>query len=339
MDPHEVIVAGTLEEGLEELARIMPDVALLDMNLPDSDGLETVRRLRAASEAVPIVVLTGTDDLKIAVSALREGADDYIAKMEMLREGALLRPIRYALERRRVLNELHFAVRARAELLAIVSHDVRNHLSTIDLGVRLIRGGPVPDAFHRPLAAIARASATSLRLLDDLVDLAAVERGGLAVSVTDIDVAPIVRESYDAFSSSAEQKSLRLELDVVDTVLAARGDAVRITQVLGNLIGNALKFTPSGGVVTVRARGTPDEVTLSVVDTGPGIPKEERARIFERFFRGSKPSGKGVGLGLAIARALVESQGGRIWVESEEGRGAVFSFCLPTRDADYPLSS
>jgi signal transduction histidine kinase len=329
LEPHELIVAETLEEGLAECARATPHVTLLDMNLPDSDGLETVRRVRAACEEGPIVVLTGMDDIETAVSALREGADDYVGKLELLRDGALVRPIRYAVERRRVLTELHFAVRARAELLAIVSHDVRNHLSTIGLGVSLIRTKSAAEDIRKPLASIERASTTSVRLLDDLVDLAAVERGALVVSVTDVDVVAMLREVHIAFSASAEQKGLRFEIDVADKAVMARGDALRVAQVLGNLVANALKLTPPGGVITVGARAVDDEVILRVEDTGPGIPVKDRVRIFERFFRGSKPTGKGVGLGLAIARALIEAQRGRIWVESEEGRGATFFFSLP----------
>ncbi len=276
--PHELIVAETLEEGLEKLASAAPHVTLLDMNLPDSDAHETVRRVRTASAEAPIVVLTGIDDLETAVSALRDGADDYIAKVELLREGALIRPIRYAIERRRVLNQLHVAVRARAELLAIVSHDVRNHLNAIDLGARLIRGMPVSAEIRRPLGAIERASAPSLRLLHDLVDLAAVERGALVVSVTDIDLVPIVRDTQVAFSASAEQKRLHIEVDIEAAALTAKGDAVRVTQVLSNLVANALKVTPAGGAITVGARATDDEVTVRVEDTGPGVPTEDQAR-------------------------------------------------------------
>jgi signal transduction histidine kinase len=328
-EPHELVVAESLQDGLVALSQAPRDIVLLDLNLPDSDGLDTLRNLRAAWSDKPIVVLTGTDDLDTAVAALREGADDYLAKSELTREGILGRALRYGIERRRTLTELHFAVRAREELLQIVSHDIRNQIGTIELAGRMLRKSTSPEEVERRVGAIQRASATSLRLLDDLVDLAALEKGGLVVNVTELDLAPLLSEVHLAFLPMAEHSGVRLELAHLEGYLGARADAVRVTQVLGNLLGNALKFTPRGGAVTLGASASDGAIILHVADTGPGIPAVDRGRIFERFFRGSKPSGKGAGLGLAIARALVEAQRGDIWLESEEGRGAKFLFSLP----------
>ena len=213
--------------------------------------------------------------------------------------------------------------------MQIVSHDIRNQIGTIELAGRMLRKSTSPEEVERRVGAIQRASATSLRLLDDLVDLAALEKGGLVVNVTELDLAPLLSEVHLAFLPMAEHSGVRLELAHLEGYLGARADAVRVTQVLGNLLGNALKFTPRGGAVTLGASASDGAIILHVADTGPGIPAVDRGRIFERFFRGSKPSGKGAGLGLAIARALVEAQRGDIWLESEEGRGAKFLFSLP----------
>ncbi len=275
-------------------------------------------------------MLTGTDDLDTAVAAIREGADDYLAKSELTRDGILGRALRYGIERRRTLTELRFAVRAREELLQVVSHDIRNQISTIELAGQMLRRSGSPEEAKRRVDAIQRASATSLRLLEDLVDLAALEKGGLVVNVTELDLAPLLREVYLSFLPMAEHRGVRLELAHLDGYLGARADAVRVTQILGNLLGNALKFTPPGGAVNLGASATDGAVILHVTDTGPGIPALDKGRVFERFFRGSKPSGKGAGLGLAIARALVEAQRGDIWLESEVGRGAKFLFSLPS---------
>jgi signal transduction histidine kinase len=328
-DVHTVLHAETLEEGFAELTRAAPDVALLDMNLSDSEGLDTVHRMRSASPDLPIVVLTGISDLDTAVSALREGADDYVAKLELLREGALLRPIRYAIERRRMHADLERAVRAREELLQVVSHDVRNHINTIELGVRLLRSNPARTDLPRRLDAIDRAATISLRLLDDLVDLAALESGHLVVNAVEVDIAPIVAETAVAFAAAAEQRRVRIEVAVDDAHLWARADAVRVTQVLGNLVANALKFTPVGGLITLGSSERSGAIVTSVTDTGPGVPPDDRGRLFERFFRGSTASGKGAGLGLAIARALIEAQGGSIWLDNDGGAGATFAFSLP----------
>jgi signal transduction histidine kinase len=331
-EAHQLVVASTLEEALAELGRAPMDVALLDLNLPDSDGLDTLRAVRAAVEALPIVILTGTDDLDTAINALRFGADDYIPKSELARAGMLVRSLRYGIERHRTLTALQVAVRAREELLQVVSHDLRNHLNTINLAVRLLHDAGSPDVKRR-VGAVERAAGTSLRLLDDLVDLAALETGGLAVNATLVDLEPLVRETHASFQPAADHKGVRLELDCLDGVLHAWADAVRVSQVLGNLIGNALKFTPAGGAIRLGARGTTESVVLHVKDSGPGVPAHDRSRLFERFFRGSNPVGKGAGLGLSIARALVEAQRGKIWLESEEGQGAAFFFSLPGASA------
>ncbi len=328
-EAHALVHAETLEEGLLEVERAAPDIALLDMNLPDSDGLETVRRMRRASPTVPLVVLTGTSDLDTAVSALREGADDYVAKQELLREGSLVRPIRYAVERRRMQVALQQAIRAREELLQVVSHDVRNHINTIELGARLLRAKPTAADLPRRLDAIERATSTSLRLLDDLVDLAALEQGHLVINAAEVDIAAIVAEAAVAFSAAAEQRRVRILVAGEGEQLWARADGVRVTQVLGNLLANALKFTPPGGVITLGSSERSSAIVTRVTDTGPGVPLGDRGRLFERFFRGSTASGKGAGLGLAIARALVEAQGGSIWLESGEKDGATFAFALP----------
>jgi signal transduction histidine kinase len=332
-DAIELVTVGTLQEAIGELARTSPSAILLDLNLPDSSGLETVRALRAANERVPIVVLTGTDDLETGVTALREGADDYIAKPEIMREGLLRRALRYGIERRRILVELQLAVRAREELLQVVSHDLRNHANTIELGAQLLRSCKSGEDLSNRVSAIERASRTVRRLLEDLVDLAAFEKGVLVVRATEIDLVPLVVEAQASFLPGAEKRAVRLEIDVGEEPLRARADSVRITQILGNLVANAVRLTPSGGTVTLGARKCSDSVVLSVKDTGPGVPASDRSRLFDRFFRGSNPSGKGAGLGLAIARALVEAHGGRIWVESEYGQGATFFVSLPVAGA------
>ncbi len=332
--PFDLAMADTLEEGLEAYGRRAPDVVLLDLNLPDSDGLETVRVFRARVPAAPIVVFTGTDDLETALEALRSGADDYLGKSD-LHADVLRRSLRYAVERRKMVRsveELHResqqAAQSRAELLRIVSHDLRNHVNTISLGLKLVRAADVPDGVQRRLQAVERASVTIRRLLEDLVDLASLENGSLVVNPKPDDAARLLTETHSMFLPAAMQRGIALDVQAPAEAVSVWADGERIVQVLGNLVGNALKFTPSGGTISLGCRVREDEIVIFVDDTGPGIPEADRAHVFNRFFRGSRPTGQGAGLGLAISRALVEAHGGRIWLESETGRGTRFLFSL-----------
>jgi signal transduction histidine kinase len=332
--PFDLLAVDTLDEGLAA-GRSRPfDVVLLDLNLPDSDGVETLRVFRAECPTAPIVVFTGTDDLETALEALRSGADDYVSKGD-LRGDVLRRALRYAVERRRMvtrLEELHRetqrAAQAREELLRVVSHDLRNHVNTIELGLKLVQRMEPPEAIGQRLEAVQRASFTVRRLMGDLVDLAALEMGTLVVNPKLEDGTRLLKETHAMFSPGALQRGITLELVPTEAAVDVWADGERIVQVLGNLVGNALKFTPRGGTISMGCLVRADEVVVYVDDSGPGIPKADCARIFERFFRGSRPMGQGAGLGLAIARALVEAHGGRIWVESEPGRGTRFLFSL-----------
>ena len=500
--PWQMAQAETLEEGLALARTRQFDLIFLDLNLPDSSGLETLDVLRAEVTEGPVVVLTGTDDLDLAVEALRRGADDYISKGALTTE-LLRRTIRYAVERRRMLVSLekerrtvtalqdvgaalaselnrealvqkitdlatelvgaafgaffhtvassegttlglsalsgaprsafeslglprataifgptlrgegpvrvddvrldprygksgphhgmppghlpvvsylavpivlrngtvsgglffahgeraHFTIeherlalgvaawaavatdnarlyeeamqasRARENLLQVVSHDLRNHLNTMRLGLQILRPSIAPDG-ERRVATIERASRTMGRLLEDLVDIAAIEKGVLSVAPALVDARALFEDERTMLAPSVERKGLELRWVPCAEGVTVWADRERVQQVLGNLVSNAVKFTPLGGRVAVTTSSEGHWLVVAVEDTGPGIPQEEQGRVFDRFFRGSRPSGHGAGLGLAIARALVEAHGGRIWVDSEPGKGTKFSFTL-----------
>ncbi len=344
---------GSLGEGLVTCHATLPEVVLLDLNLPDSDGLETVTAFRAQASRVPLVILTGTDDLDVGLDAIRRGADDYLPKSNIASD-VLRRTLSYAVERRRMLatlerereesarlyKEAEQARQSRDTLLQIVSHDLRNHVNTMQVGLQLLKNGTVPNP-ARCIESIERASGTLLRLLEDLVDVAAIERGVLHVAPKAEDAMRLVDDAYDAFMPVMQKKDIRFERRKGEDRARAWADRERVVQVLGNLLGNACKFTPRGGTVTLACVPSEHEVSFSVTDSGPGIPPENRERVFERFFRGAH-SGSGAGLGLAIAKALVEAHGGRIGVDSDSGHGATFWFSLPRaaeRDGEASASA
>ncbi len=240
-----------------------------------------------------------------------------------------------ALERERAARAAaEAAIGTRDDVLAVVSHDLRDPLSTIAMSAALQLETPLPEPRRRDqLEAIRRAAGRMDRLIGDLLDAAAIEAGRLSVVPAPTDVAPMLRECCEAFLEPAAGKRQRLECRAERSVPPVLADRGRVIQALGNLIGNAVKFTPEGGRITVRAEPAGKEVSFSVSDTGPGIPAGDLPHIFERFWQARRTGVAGAGLGLAIAKGIVEAHGGRIHVDSELGRGTTFRFTLPAAPA------
>jgi signal transduction histidine kinase len=183
---------------------------------------------------------------------------------------------------------------------------------------------------HRSLEAIERAARRAIRMIDDLLDVSAIDAGGLSFEASPYPVNRLVAETVETFRPLATERSIRLEANAATaTTSEVLCDSGRILQVLSNLIGNALKFTPAGGEVTLSAEPRGRSVVFSVSDTGRGIPEDEREKVFARFWQQRPEGGHGVGLGLYISKSVVEAHGGRMGFESRPGGGTRFFFTLP----------
>ncbi|MBK7861429.1 MAG: HAMP domain-containing histidine kinase [Archangiaceae bacterium] len=219
------------------------------------------------------------------------------------------------------------AVRARDEVLAVVSHDLRNPLSTIllvsQLAARQSADREAVGKFERIRAAAVRMN----RLIDDLIEAARVESGGLTLRTRSCDVTPLINATLRLFEEQAAEKSVKLESELPEKAHAVV-DPERLGRVLTNLFGNALKFTPPGGRITVRAIPEASFLSVSVSDSGPGMNPEQLPHLFEKHWQ-ARREGSGLGLGLYIVKSLVEAHGGSISVESAPGAGATFTFRLP----------
>jgi len=237
-----------------------------------------------------------------------------------------------ALENSRLYAAARRATSARDEVLAVVSHDLRNPISAIAMCARILREAPPNDLAERDrmLTAITEATAWMQGMIRDLLDVSAIEAGRLSVDRQPAALGPIISTAVGMVRGEVEQRSIGLSVDVPSDLRTVSVDASRIVQVITNLLGNAIKFTDAGGTVVVRAANGPSSVVVSVEDSGIGIAPEALTRIFDRFWQARPTPRRGSGLGLAIARGIVEAHGGRIWVESDVGRGSVFSFSLPT---------
>jgi PAS domain S-box-containing protein len=249
-------------------------------------------------------------------------------------------------ERKRLEDELHQALehledanKRLAELdhlktlsISVASHELRSPLTAIKGYIdNLLEGvaGPLPEQVTHYLTRIGYNTDRVIRLTNMLLDLSRIEAGEMPLDLDDVSIAQVVTDVLRDFEPVAKSKAITIQaLDLVD--VPVRADRHRLEQVLHNLMHNALKFTPKSGDVVVQSRITDDQqVTITVADTGCGIPSGHQEKVFQKFHRAPSPVREGVGLGLAITKSLVELHGGKIWVESQPGRGSKFFFTLP----------
>jgi signal transduction histidine kinase len=345
------------------LAQRTVDIILLDLELPDAQGMEAVRRARAVAPQIPLVVLSGMDDELMAVQALQEGAQDYLLKGRIETNG-LLRSLRYAIERNiiegRLLAEKELAQQAREEkallqvkvleeaqeerarlqdrFLSHVSHELRTPLTAIYFFTTNVLDGILGDlnSDQREQLSLALVNVDQLKdMVSDLLDVTRVRTHKLRLESRHTSPARLVAEALSTCTNDAELKGISLHSEVAPDLPFVWADPARVRQILINLVDNGIKFTPQEGSVTVGhqpfAEGD-DFLGLTVSDTGCGIKQANLEIVFDRLAQIKNPveaSRSGLGLGLFIARDLVSRHSGRIWVESQLEKGSTFYFTLP----------
>jgi PAS domain S-box-containing protein len=240
-----------------------------------------------------------------------------------------------AIENGHLYHEALRATRLRDEMLGVVAHDLRNPLAAIQMqATALKRKGSEPERRNpKPRETFLRAANRMNRLIEDLLDVSLSEAGQLGIERSRISARQLVADAVEAQRPLASPASLEVRLEPAGDLPDVLGDHSRLLQVLENLIGNAIKFTPGGGRITVGAAPRENEVLFWVADTGSGLSPDELPHVFDRFWQARKGARKGAGLGLPIARGIVETHGGRIWVESTPGRGSIFFFTIPQATA------
>jgi signal transduction histidine kinase len=330
----ELVQTERLAAGLALLAAEPMDVVLLDLSLPDSTGLGTFETAHASAPHVPIVVLSGLDNHEVALHAVQQGAQDYLVKGHADGD-TILRSLRYAIERQRLEAARQDLERQRDEFFSSVSHDLRTPVAAIKaaIGVVLANEPPgVPPPLHRLLGNIDLAADELTRLIDDLLEIARLQAGRVELHLTEIDLRDVVTRAVRSLEPLIQARGQSLQMQLPGEPVVAAADAERFARVMRNLVGNAQKYGRDGGRITLAIQRSSTAIEVSVADDGPGIPQHEQERIFERFYRAPRQgadSALGSGLGLPIARGLVELHGGRLTLHSEPGQGSRFVVQLP----------
>ena len=283
-------------------------------------GVRSLMMIPLVARAKPIGMMTllGFDP------ARRFDASDAVVAENFAGRAAL------AIVNARLYRDAQRATRARDEVLGVVSHDLRNPLSAISMCSRVLADNPPADAAaRRELANTIHESTTWMsRMIQDLLDVSAIEAGVLSIVCENEQLRPILVRAAELFTRAAEERGVALTVDVAAGDPGVHADAERLVQAVANLIGNAIKFTQPGGRVAVTARVRDPEIEIAVEDTGRGIPEHELPHIFDRYWH-TRGADAGAGLGLAIAKGIVEAHGGRIVVASTAGAGSRFSLLLP----------
>lgn len=309
---------------------LVADVASeLGPDAGDDDAQREILR-RLAPRSVASVPLVAAGEVMGGVTLVTAGSGRTLDADDLGLAEELARRIMVAVEHAQLYHDALQATRARDEILGVVAHDLRNPLSTIRMAAQLMADDVAP-AHRKPMDMMLRTTDRMNQLIQDLLEVTRMESGKLALDLSTESPGAVLREASAMMAPLAAARSIAFEAQIADELPRIPLDSSRVLQVISNLVGNAVKFTPAGGRITLGAQLLADELRISVADTGPGIPADQIPRVFGRFWQAGKTDRRGIGLGLSIARGIVEAHGGRIWVESVEGEGATFLFTLPVR--------
>jgi PAS domain S-box-containing protein len=324
-----------ITEGRSELLAHVDDAHLRSI-AEDADHLAILRGLGFSS--LITVPLRARERVLGAIALARGPGQAPFTDADLVLAQGLAHRAASALENAQLYDQARRAIRARDDVLGVVSHDLRTPLSVIAMCVTSLLGDATlaVERTRDALTTLQRASHWAQRLIQDLLDVSAIEAGGLSLTRRREDPVVLVMRAVQMNGELAAEREISLVTELPDHLPFVDVDADRIVQALTNLIGNALKFTPYRGVVRVGGVDGGDHVRLFVTDSGPGVPAEDAPHVFDRFWTARRPArARGTGMGLAIVRGIVDAHGGRVWLEPPvAGSGATFSIALPVAGAE-----
>lgn len=330
----EVVPATSADEADGRIAARVPDLILLDVRMPGTDGIRYCRRLKSDSDTsdIPVIFLSAADDSSLIVEALEAGGVDYVTKP--FNKAELLSRVRTHLALKHAHEETQKLLQQREELIGILAHDIKNPIAGVRLSAQLLveNAADLPDRAAKLAHTIADGAQEVQSFVERFLDYFANQSVITALDIADVEITEIAHEASSRHVPAAKAKSITIEKKIPDEPVVARGCGVALGQVIDNLVSNAIKFSPSDGLVTVSVVTAPGGgAVISVADTGPGLTAEDKQKLFKRFSRlSAKPTGgeTSTGLGLSIVKRLTELMGGTIECESEPGQGAKFTVTL-----------
>ncbi len=309
------------------------DLVLLDVMMPDISGLEvlTIIRKTYSIADLPIIMATAKNQSGDVIEALKLGANDYITK-----------PIDFPVLLARLQTHLNlkYLSQLKDEFLRIASHDLKNPLWSVRTAAQMVEellplGAPMTEQAAKMLSMVSKQTYEMQRIIEDFLDFQAAEDGQLNLTLAPTDLNEIAHQVVEINLDYAHKKGTDLTLDLNQALPSIRADAARLTQVIQNFVGNAIKFSPKGSAPPlVRTRLDDNSLVLEVIDSGPGLKEEDLTKVFGKYARlSNRPTGgeKSSGLGLAICKQMIELHGGQVGVHNNPERGATFWFRLPLK--------
>ncbi|MCZ6632552.1 MAG: response regulator [bacterium] len=337
---YDLLEATNGPDALDRVEREHPDLVLLDVMMPKMDGFEVCRRIKARTHFIPVVLITALADQDARVTGIEAGADDFLNKP--VDPGELKARVKALLHTRALYDELQHRYEdlkqlevMRETLTQMIVHDLRNPLAAILGYAKILKRKNYVSQEERAQNALHTIDMCGQNLLDmitAMLDLAKLEAGEMQLNLESVDLFEVLHDVDTGMKSLLERKNLILKFDLPGDLACLHVDRESLRRILVNILGNAVKFSPTGGCIHIGARQKDHHVCISITDQGPGIPPEYRERIFEKFGQvESQQSGQtyATGLGLAFCKMAVEAHGGNIGVESEIGNGSTFYFRLP----------
>ncbi|MBD2690151.1 hybrid sensor histidine kinase/response regulator [Anabaena catenula] len=342
-----------LRDAFSELSQQIYDVILLDLTLPDSQGLSSLPLLISQAPSTPIVVLTNTNDEELAIEAVRQGAQDYLVKRQV-NPDVLVRAVRYAIERKQVLEQLRTVNQAlenrveertaelvkakeinqfKSEFVSMLSHDIRNPLNTILLAAGLLQNSDeklTKEKKVNHLRMIRSAIKNMAQLLDEVSFIGKADSGKLHSQLSHLDLEAFCHQTLEELHLTALDKQVTIEFTSFGDFKDTLWDESLLRHILENLLSNAIKYSHPGSKVKFEVISQEKVVTFRIQDSGIGISKHDQKRLFQPFIRGENVGSiSGTGMGLAIVKKCVEAHGGEISVDSQVGVGTTFTVTLP----------
>ncbi|MBX3075753.1 hybrid sensor histidine kinase/response regulator [Candidatus Obscuribacterales bacterium] len=329
--------ASTLSEALRLLSDINSGhgpvgtvVVLLDLNLPDSNGLSTFTKLKEHCAGVPIIILSGRDDEKLALQAIELGAQDYLVKGDITSRD-LARSITYAMERSKLLAD-------REDFVATLTHDLKGPLFGANRILTLVvdgKFGPIHDNQKELLSKLQLSNVRLLEMIANLLEVYRFEKNPGSLELSKVRLLEIARACVDDLVPLADEKSIELTLDADPACsFLVNAEAFSISRVIRNLLDNAIKYTPRHGKVSLRMINVNGTVTVEISDTGPGVTEADQPFLFRRFFRGTSGLrySRSTGLGLYLCKQIMQIHAGSVSYHSNQNGGSIFTLEIPSAE-------